>query len=229
MSGSSSSRSLSQTLPSHISKLDPSPPPSPSTPLLPLLPDPTPLPSHSHHSSRQDSPPLRYLTPTLAIAKKTNFKPIKRLPRPSSQRLPPLVPSPLAISPASAPATTSSYSPFSLRKYSFPEPPLINPDSNTPPNDSSDSLSELSSKPLPTSQPDASFTDLLHLYGASFELLNRHASLQNLNIVPSLSEPSSPDLSALPVFAPKHRFPTMSIRTIHRNLIVRVSEQREPP
>jgi hypothetical protein len=209
MSGSNSSRSLSQPMPSHIPKLDPSPPASPSTPLLPLLPDLTPLPTHSHSYSRQEFPPHHHLNPTLG-AKKTNFKPIKRLPRPSSQRLPPLVPSPLAISPASAPATTSSYSPFSLRKYSFPEPPLIDPDSNPNPNESSESISELSLKALPTTQADASFTDLLHLYGASFELLNRHASLQSLNIIPSLSEPSSPDLAALPVFAPKHRFPNMN-------------------
>jgi hypothetical protein len=210
----STTRSASQSLPQSTSRLDPSPPPSPSTPLLApqtgqtpalALPIPDSLP---HHFLHRDSPPIPYREPT-SYQKRTNFKPIKRLPRPASQLLPPLIPSPLSVSPASAPASTSSYSPFSLGKYSFPDPPFSSSDALPLHNPSTESLYDVSPRILPTIHPDSSFTDLLRLYGTSFELINRHDSLQSLNIIPSLSEPSSPDLSSLPVFAPKLRLPDM--------------------
>lgn len=173
-----------------------SPPPSPSTPLLP--PD---LPSDK-------SPPG--LSKVNAAAKKTHFKfnPIKRLPHPA-QSLPPLQPARPSMSPASAPATNSTYSPFSMGNYSFPDPPIIRPGSNPVLTRSTDDLLELSPKVFPRTTADVSFTDLLHLYGTSFEMLNRHESLESLNIVPSLSEPSSSNLAALPVFAPKQKLPKM--------------------
>jgi hypothetical protein len=205
-------RQVSQSTAPNISRLDPSPPPSPLSPLLPFPMDQSP-PIHHAESIRHTKRPI--------------FNSIKRLPRPASQFLPSLVPAPPSASPASAPAASSPYSPFSLGRYSFPDPPLGAADSRSIPIDSTESLAELSPKVLPLAQQDASLTDLLHLYGTSFELLNRHESLSSLNIVPSLSEPSSLDLSTLPVFAPQHRFRAMPTRTSnpHDNEVTQAQSQ----
>ncbi|KAF2666781.1 hypothetical protein BT63DRAFT_318452 [Microthyrium microscopicum] len=227
---------------SHV-KFDPSPPPSPQTPLLPKRAKPPSVSpaftfstpgSLLHHSMNIPSPIVPGEDPA-GPPKERNFKPHKRLPRPAQQPNAPLrIISPTVSEPPSLTPTTndSTNSPFSLQKYQFPQPPPALGQLNTSKLRFSQSSDDLPSSPpfkLPGEAGIASLTDLLHLYGGDFELLNRHDSLQSENISPTRSEVSSPELLPLPIFAPKLSLPKMPVFSTKRNGTTALPPKSEDP
>jgi hypothetical protein len=209
---------------SGLVKFDPSPPHSPATPLLPQHPlHPTPSPEFTfstpasilHHSMNIPSPivtndrDIEGSSPRRDI----HFKPIKHLPRPMQPPLdPPPVPSPVPSNhQPGTPATNSSlYSPFSLSKFQFPPIPTHKQESQLRKSQSYDDAA-FDPPPQHSVPPTAmSFTDLVHLYGGDFKLLNKHESFESGKLSLSHSEGSSQDLHPLPIFAPKQPLPKMS-------------------
>jgi hypothetical protein len=120
-----------------------------------------------HHSLHRDTSSIAGLQdfhespPDPPVSRVQQLKPAKRLPRPhqNSQR------SQAESSPIPPPSTSSS--PFSLSFYQFPHPPALK-----------DQLRHSSDITSPSIQTE-SYSDLLHLYGVSFEMLNRHNSFNS--------------------------------------------------
>ena len=189
-----------------------SPPPSPTTPLLSYHHSSSSLavninpPSSPHrsraftHFNRADRPRGTSFQPYLGRlrSREPEFNPIKRLPRPS-QLYSPLVPSPLSSNPPSLTHTRSSNSPFDLSNVNFPHPPAEEalPTPAWPLPDR-----PLFSTSTEKEQESASLSELLNLYGSSFELLNRHDSLSGAHISASSSKESSPTSLLLPSLLP---------------------------